>query len=80
MEQLSLAHLDYGVPLVVQADASTMGVGGCLINRYPDGDRVIGCYSHAFSTTESRWKTIEQECCLARAALPGGPVGALLSH
>ena len=58
---LSLAHLDYNVPVVLQTDASTVGVGGALINRYPDGDRVVGCCSHAFSDTEAKWKTIEQE-------------------
>ena len=36
--QLSLSHLDYGVPLVVQCDASILGIGGALINRYPDRD------------------------------------------
>jgi hypothetical protein len=59
--QLSLAHLDYSVPLVLQTDASTVGVGAALINRHADGDRVVGCCSHAFTETEHRWKTIEQE-------------------
>jgi hypothetical protein len=59
--QLKLSHLDYDVPIVLQTDASVLGVGGCLINRYPEGDRVIGCASHAFNDAESRWKTIEQE-------------------
>ena len=60
-EQLSLAHLDYTVPIVLQTDASTLGVGAALINRYPEGDRVVACCSHAFTETERRWKTIEQE-------------------
>ena len=59
--QLALTHLDYSVPIVVQCDASVLGVGGCLINRRPTGDQVVGCVPHAFNTTESRWKTIEQE-------------------
>ena len=59
--QLALTHLDYSVPILVQADASVLGVGGCLINRRPTGDQVVGCVPHAFNTTESRWKTIEQE-------------------
>lgn len=59
--QLSLGHLDYAVPLVIKADASIIGLGACLVNRYPNGDRVIGCCSHAFNETEARWKTIEQE-------------------
>ena len=40
--QLSLAHLDYSLPIVLQTDASTVGVGAALINRRADGDRVIG--------------------------------------
>jgi hypothetical protein len=34
-DQLVLSHLDYNVPIVVQCDASVMGVGGCLLNRRP---------------------------------------------
>jgi len=60
-EQLSLHHLDYSVPVVLQTDASTIGVGASLINRFPTYDRVVGCCSHAFTEAESRWKTIEQE-------------------
>ena len=60
--QLSLSHLDYSVPLVLQCDASILGIGGALINRFPGGvDRVIKCVSHAFTDAESRWKTLEQE-------------------
>jgi len=46
---------------VIKCDASILGVGGVLINRYPHGDRVIKCVSHAFTDTETRWKTLEQE-------------------
>lgn len=60
-QQLSLAHLDYSVPIVIQCDASTLGIGGALINRHPEGDRVIKCVSHAFTEAESKWKTTEQE-------------------
>jgi hypothetical protein len=59
--QLSLAHLDYSVPIVVQCDASNLGIGGALINRYPSGDRVIKCVSHSFTPAEAKWKTTEQE-------------------
>jgi hypothetical protein len=60
-DQLSLAHLDYSVPLVVMCDASILGVAGALANRYPDGDRLIEYVSHAFNEAESKWKTTEQE-------------------
>ena len=52
-EQLPLGHLNYGQTIVVSADASVLGVGGCLGNRYVDSDgevvnRVVACASHAF--------------------------------
>ena len=61
-KQISLAHLDYSLPLVVSTDASNLGVGATLANIYPDGSRrIIACVSHKFTKAESRWKTIEQE-------------------
>ena len=65
-DQLHLGHLDYGQTIVVSADASILGVGGCLGNRYMDEDgevinRVVACASHAFTEAEAKWKTIEQE-------------------
>ena len=65
-EQLTLAHLDYTKPIFVATDASIIGVGGVLENRYLDenGEEVrvvVACASHAFTQAESRWKTIEQE-------------------
>jgi hypothetical protein len=54
VDQLSLAHLYYSLPIVLQTDASANGVGAALINRRADGDRVIGCCSHAFTETEQR--------------------------
>ena len=64
--QLSLAHLDYAHAIVVSADASVLGVGGYVSNRYlnEDGEevnRVVACASHAFTAAESRWITLEQE-------------------
>ena len=49
----SLANLNYSVPLVVQCDASTLGVASAVINQYPEGDRVIKCVPHAFTEAES---------------------------
>jgi putative transposase len=65
--QLSLAHLDYSKPIVVAADASTLGVGASISNQYIDElgeliERVVAVASHAFTGAETRWKTIEQEC------------------
>ena len=52
-EQISLSHLNYSVHIVIQFDASKLGVGACLINRYPYHDRVLGFFSYAFSERES---------------------------
>lgn len=54
---------------VLQTDASTLGVSGSLINRYPNGDRGIGCCLHAFTLTEMKWKIIEQESFTRRIAM-----------
>ena len=66
VDQLSLAHLDYSLPIFLTTDASTLGVGGSLENRYRDEEgnevrRVVACASHAFTPAEQRWKTLEQE-------------------
>lgn len=66
LEQLSLAHLDYSKVTVVSADASILGCGGCISNRWRDENgevatQVVACASHSFTPAESRWKTIEQE-------------------
>lgn len=66
LEQLSLAHLDYAKVTVVSADASILGCGGCISNRWRDENgevitQVVACASHSFTPAESRWKTIEQE-------------------
>ncbi|MFN9909310.1 MAG: Ty3/Gypsy family RNase HI domain-containing protein, partial [bacterium] len=62
-DQISLDHFTYDVPIVLQTDASNLGIGATLINRHPPpvGDRIVGLVSHAFNATEARWKTIEQE-------------------
>jgi len=82
--QLHLAHLDYAKAIVLRADASVLGGGVELSNRWTeDGEtitRVVAVASHAFTAAESRWKTIEQECFILvfavmhfRAVLLGQP-------
>ena len=60
-KQASLSFLRYDLEIFLQVDASIVGVGGTVGNRYPDGDRHCGYCSHAFTDAEGRWKTIEQE-------------------
>ena len=75
VEQASLAHIDFEVPIFIQTDASTVGIGACLLNRYPDHDRVLGFYSHSFTPAERKWKTIEQECfAIVSAVLHWSPI------
>jgi hypothetical protein len=64
--QVNLAHLRYDQTIVVTTDASVLGCGGSVSNRYVDEEgetctRVVALASHAFTDAESRWKTIEQE-------------------
>lgn len=58
----TLAFIDYDKPIYLRTDASLRGVGAVL---YQLNDSNLPCYiafaSHAFSATESRWSTIEQE-------------------
>src|SRR3546814_15825214 len=57
-----LHHLDYTKEVVLRTDASTVGVGGLLVQRSPDGAEEPVCFvSKAFSPAETRWSTIEQD-------------------
>ena len=63
--QINLARLNYEQTIVVTTDASVLGVGGCVSNRYRDEsgelvNRIMAVASHAFIEAEGRWKTIEQ--------------------
>ena len=57
-----LYHIRYDLSLVLRTDASTLGIGAMLLNVDDDGnDRPIWYLSHAFTASESKWSTIEQE-------------------
>lgn len=46
----------------MRTDASTLGIGGVIIARSPDGTEKPVCFvSKKFTPTQSRWSTIEQE-------------------
>ena len=60
---VKLYHVDYEWPLYVRTDASKLGVGGVLFQIKGDNiQRPISFVSRAFSQTEQRWSTLEQEC------------------
>eukprot|EP00762_Andalucia_godoyi_P008723 ANDGO_04722.mRNA.1 Retrovirus-related Pol polyprotein from transposon 17.6 len=56
-----LHHLDYTHPIVLRTDASTVGIGGTLLQRIHGDERPVCYLSRAFTPAESRWSTIEQE-------------------
>eukprot|EP00762_Andalucia_godoyi_P005374 ANDGO_06758.mRNA.1 Retrovirus-related Pol polyprotein from transposon 412 len=56
-----LYHIDYSQPILLRTDASVVGVGGTLLQVIDGKEKPICYLSRAFSATESRWSTIEQE-------------------
>lgn len=50
------------VELVLQTDASNVGVAGVLRQTVDGQDRLIACVSKALNEVEARWSTIELEC------------------
>ena len=70
MNQLSLAHLEYSLPLVLSADASVFGVGSYLSNCWKAEDdkvidRLVACTLRAFTEAGLRWKTIDEQKAFA---------------
>lgn len=53
---------DYDLPFVIQTDASGYGIGACLTQPHPDGDRVICYLSRSLSKSERNYSTTEREC------------------
>jgi hypothetical protein len=56
-----LNHIRYDLPIVLRTDASTKGIGGVLMNVDGGVELPVCFLSKAFTETESRWSTIEQE-------------------
>ena len=58
-----LAFIDYSRPLVLRTDASTLGIGGVLLqlNEHHGKEVPIAFVSKAFNDVERKWSTIEQE-------------------
>jgi hypothetical protein len=57
-----LAYLNYSREVILRTDASIEGVGAVLLQRDGGGAERPVCYvSRAFTPTQSRWSTLEQE-------------------
>ena len=87
-----MAHLHYDQLIMMTTDASVLGVGGCVANRFKNEsgeivNRIVAVASHAFTDAEGRWKTIEQEGFAAvwmvlghRSIFMGTPVFIRTNH
>ena len=57
-----LAYFDSKKPTVVEADSSSYGLGGCLLQEHEEGLRPVAFCSRSLSNTEQRYAQIEKEC------------------
>ena len=48
-------------PFILDTDASGVGLGAVLSQRYPNGDRVLGYFSYSLSAKERGWSITERE-------------------
>lgn len=56
-----LHHLDYSKEIILRTDASSLGVGGVLLQRVGNQEHYVCYLSRAFNETEKKWSTVEQE-------------------
>ncbi|XP_043224537.1 uncharacterized protein LOC122382800 isoform X2 [Amphibalanus amphitrite] len=58
----ALAHYDVDRPLKMYCDASSSGVGACLVHQFPDGvERPVAYASRTLSEAEQKYAQIERE-------------------
>ena len=52
---------DFSQPFTVVCDASNIAVGGALLQKIGDKQKLIATFSKTLSPTESRWSSTERE-------------------
>jgi hypothetical protein len=52
---------DFSQPFVVVSDASNIAIGGALLQKFGDKQKLIAVYSKTLSTTEQNWSATERK-------------------
>ena len=60
-----LAFYDPARPTVVSADASSFGIGGCILQKHGSVFKPVAFCSRSLTDTETRWAQIEKELLAA---------------
>lgn len=53
---------DFNLPFIVQADASSYGIGSVLSQHFEEGEKVIAYYSRSLTKAERNFTVTEKEC------------------
>ena len=59
-DYLTNALVDWDEPFILCTDTCDTGIGAGLFQG-PNGSRLVRIYSQAFTTTQQRWSTLDQE-------------------